>query len=273
MADFAGLYDSIPPVTRTLLICTALITAPCLLQAISPGLVALSWYRVRKFYEVWRPFTAFFFGGGGFPLIYDVFLLYRNSSTLEKDIYNNNTAYYTWMHLVIGCMILLLNILLSHPFLFRPMLYAQTYLWCRSHATTKVSIFGLITIPTSLYPPSLLVLDTVTGGPHKALNGLMGIIAGHAWWFCSTYLPDHAPTSVRRPNPLAMPLRFQALFRSRTRASTTTYGATRLGSGAGTRLGSQAASTSNTTARDNENVVEAMRHRWGSGQRLGGSSL
>ena len=42
-----------------------------------------------------------------------------------------------------------LNLFLSHPFLFRPLLHAQTYLWCRAHPTTKVSIFGLISIPTS----------------------------------------------------------------------------------------------------------------------------
>lgn len=35
--------------------------------------------------QIWRPWTAFFFGGSGFPLIYDFFLIYRNGSSLEKD--------------------------------------------------------------------------------------------------------------------------------------------------------------------------------------------
>ncbi len=35
--------------------------------------------------QIWRPWSTFFMGGGGFPLIYDVFLIYRNSSSLEKD--------------------------------------------------------------------------------------------------------------------------------------------------------------------------------------------
>jgi hypothetical protein len=29
------------------------------------------------------------------------------------------------------------------------LLHAQTYIWCRANPTLKVSIFGLLTIPTS----------------------------------------------------------------------------------------------------------------------------
>lgn len=35
--------------------------------------------------QIYRPLTAFFFGGKGFPLLYDFFLIYRNSSALEKE--------------------------------------------------------------------------------------------------------------------------------------------------------------------------------------------
>jgi hypothetical protein len=41
------------------------------------------------------------------------------------------------------------NIPFDFPFLFRPLLHAQNYLWCRANPTLKVSIFGLLTIPTS----------------------------------------------------------------------------------------------------------------------------
>ena len=82
--------------------------------------VALSWYRVRKHYEVslalllagqiadscpdmeavhlflqWRSAAILAdiikhelirIAGRGFPLLYDVFLIYRNSSTMEREI-------------------------------------------------------------------------------------------------------------------------------------------------------------------------------------------
>lgn len=87
----------------------------------------------------------------------------------------------------------ILNIPFAFPFLFRPLLHAQTYLWCRANPTLKVSLFGLITLPTGresgpvstahhlVYPFTLLALDIITGGPAKALNGSLGVVAGHTW--------------------------------------------------------------------------------------------
>ncbi|KAK1921783.1 Der1-like family-domain-containing protein [Papiliotrema laurentii] len=258
MSDLSSALSAIPPVTRTLLIATAAITGPCLLQMLSPFHVALSWFRVFDHYEIWRPFTAFFFGGSGFPLLYDFFLIYRNSSHLEIVVYRGDTAQYAWTHIVLALAILLINTVVGHPFLFRPLLHAQTYLWCRANPTMKVSIFGLITIPTSLYPPALILLDLLTGGPGKAIGGIMGVVAGHFWWFCSSFLPLHAPAHLRRSNPLQAPVRFRALFNPPVRPSFSASGATSTGTSSSRRpLG-------------REDPTEAVRHRWGGGQRLGG---
>ncbi|WVQ80228.1 hypothetical protein IAT38_002333 [Cryptococcus sp. DSM 104549] len=259
MADFSSVYNSVPPVTRTILVATALVTGPCLLGFMNPAVVALLWYRVSGWYEIWRPFTCFFFGGGGFPLIYDVFLIYRNSSVMETDTYRGDTAEYAWLHVMLSSFILLFNIPLGLPFLFRPLLHAQTYVWCRVNPTVKVSIFGLLTIPTSLYPPALILLDLITGGPMKAMGGVIGLVAGHLWWFLSTYLPLYAPTRLRRKNPLATPARFRALF-THTRP---VFHST----------GSRLTASSGTSSARPDDAAQAVRHRWGGGQRLGGESL
>ncbi|WWD21710.1 hypothetical protein CI109_106197 [Kwoniella shandongensis] len=258
MADFSAAYNSVPPVTRTLLVGTALVTFPCLLGFTSPAAVALVWTKVAKSYQIWRPITCFFFGGSGFPLLYDFFLIYRNSSAMETDTYRNDTAEYAWLHIMLAVFIHIFNLFLGLPFLFRPLLHAQTYVWCRSNPTVKVSIFGLITIPTSLYPPALVLLDLLTGGPMKALGGVIGILAGHLWWFLSNFLPLHAPTHLRRPNPLGTPSRFRSLFVSAP-SSFASSGRT------------WAPTSSSTTARSP--AAEAVRHRWGGGQRLGGETL
>ncbi|ORY21749.1 Der1-like family-domain-containing protein [Naematelia encephala] len=265
MADFSSIFSAIPPVTRVFLLGTAIITGPCLLQLISPADVAWSWWRITRFYEIWRPITTFFYGGGGFPLLYDFFLIYRNSSALERDVFLNDTAQYAWLHIMLGIFIHCLNIPFGLPFLFRPLLHAQTYIWCRSNATLKVSIFGLITIPTSLYPPALILLDVLTGGPTKALGGVLGVLSGHTWWYFETYLPSLAPPHLRRPNPFGTPARFRALFSgSSPRSTSTAWGGSRLAPTAG-------ATTATRTA--GNNVVNEMRYRWGSGQRLGGNPL
>ncbi|EIW71044.1 hypothetical protein TREMEDRAFT_59988 [Tremella mesenterica DSM 1558] len=261
MADFSAVYNSVPPVTRTLLLATVIITGPCLLQIIRPVDVAFIWWRITRRWEVWRLVTSFFYGGGGFPFLYDLFLIYRNSSALERNVYMSNTAEYAWMHVMLATFILIFNIPLEFPFFFRSLLHAQTYLWCRANPTTKVSIFGLLTIPTSLYPPALIVLDLLTGGPMKAISGLLGLFAGHLWWFLSSYLPVHAPVRLRRPNPLSTPNRFRSLFSSSSRPRTS-GGYTVTPPTRGT-----------TTARPVQDAAEAVRHRWGGGSRLGGEPL
>ncbi|KAI9636170.1 Der1-like family-domain-containing protein [Dioszegia hungarica] len=262
MADIGSLLTAIPPVTRLILVATGLITLPTLLGVLSPADVALSWWKVTKHYEIWRPFTNFFFGGAGFPLVYDVFLIYRNSSAMERDVYFSNTAEYAWMHIMLATGIMLLNVPFGFPFLFHSLLAAQTYIWCRANATLKVSIFGLITIPTSLLPFINILLDLVIGGLGKALCGLIGLLVAHAWWFLSTFLPLHAPTRLRRRNPLATPIRFQALF---PRSTSTAFGSRSSGP-----VKAPAAGPAGTARSE---AVDAVRHRWGGGNKLGGSTL
>ena len=120
-----------------------------------------------------------------------------------------------------------------------------------------------------MYPPAMILLDLITGGLGKALGGVMGLLAGHLWWFLSTYLPVHAPARIKRPNPLPPPVRFKALFSPPSRSS---GGAWRTGAqNAGATFGSSGTGTARGPARPDP--VEAVRHRWGGGQRLGGEPL
>ncbi|ADV24433.1 derlin-2/3 [Cryptococcus gattii E566] len=263
MADFSAAFSSVPPVTRTILIGLAVVTFPCLLGLTSPASVALLWRRVTHGYEIWRLLTCFFFGGGGFPLLYDFFLIYRNSSSMETDTYHANTAEYAWLHVMMATFILIFNMFIGLPFLFRPLLHAQTYVWCRVNPTVKVSIFGLLTIPTSLYPVALIVLDLLTGGPPKAIGGVMGLLAGHLWWFLSTYVPLYAPSHLRHKNPLATPRFFKSWFLNNNTNRRTFQTA-------GTSMQAQ---TSFATSSSRSEAAQEARHRWGGGQQLGGSTL
>ena len=59
---------------------------PLNLNGVGGGLDLLSQTARRLTLQIWRPFTGFFYGGGGFPLLYDFFLIYRNSSALERNV-------------------------------------------------------------------------------------------------------------------------------------------------------------------------------------------
>ncbi|BEI89600.1 uncharacterized protein CcaverHIS019_0209620 [Cutaneotrichosporon cavernicola] len=213
------------PVTGFLLASTAVVTLPVLLQYIYSTSIALDWRAVMRGSHVWTPFTTFFYGGGGMPLLFDVFNLYRTSTTLEQSHFQD-TAAYAWNVSVLAVVIL-------------------------------VDIFGLISIPTRIYPFVIIALDVVQAGPRSALLSVMGILTGHFWWFMTVYLPLHAPPHLRRPNPFTVPRWYRSLFQRRSRV---------------TRTASVTKATGVTASGPSPrfaNANDAVRHRWGSGQRLG----
>lgn len=120
-------------------------------------------------------------------------------------------------------------------------------------------------ILTPVYPITLVVLDYVMGGPQRALACIVGLVAGHVWWFLSTYLPTQAPVHLRRQNPLRMRPWFRRLF---VTVAARTGAAIRTPTSAAGRSTSVPQGYQVTRPREEDPVAE-MRHRWGSGQKLG----
>ncbi|KAL1413266.1 hypothetical protein Q8F55_001021 [Vanrija albida] len=256
MADIASF--EFPPVTAALVGATVAVTSGVLTKVVPFGSITLIWPRVYGNYQIWRPVTAFFFGYGksGMDFLFNLMNLYQTSLALEKKSMFDRPAY-IWMLLMLWISILVLNAAtLNSSILFHSLRSALVYIWCREFPVTRMSIFGLVSVPTRLYPLVMLGLDFILVGTNIFLAGLLGVIVGHFWWFISTYLPLHAPARLRRPNALAAPRWFRRLFVARSGPTT------RFSSGI-TATDYRANSTSNSSA------AEAVRHRWGSGQRLG----
>lgn len=123
------------------------------------------------------------------------------------------------------------------PFPLKPLLIALIHLWARANTTTKVSLFGLISIPSTLYPPALLALDFVQGGPELFYSGLTGLLVAHAYWFATEGLPEGKRVGLLRNPPQwwrnsfgAAPGGVRTTFGEVKRAGTTT-GASGSGSG------------------------------------------
>jgi Derlin-2/3 len=110
----------------------------------------------------------------------------------------------------------------------------------------------------------LIFLDLVQGGTNRALGGVMGLMAGHLWWFLATYLPTQAPVHLRRANPLGMPPWFRRQFATRSNVTGS--------SGASTGRATAVGGVQVTAPRD-DNAAAQVRHRWGSGNKLGGTGL
>ncbi|PWN53430.1 DER1-domain-containing protein [Violaceomyces palustris] len=196
----------IPPVTRTLIFSTALVTVPCLLAIANPYNYLLWWPAIWKKYQVWRIYTSFFYGGSGLPLLFDTFLLYRNSSDLEINHFFRRTSSYVYALLIMSASILVLNYPLGSTVLFNPMLNALTYLWSRTNPHSRVSFFGLINCPAPWLPYAYLLLDLVRGGPGLVIQSATGLVSAHLYWFLSQILPStdggRGPRLVQTPESL-----------------------------------------------------------------------
>ncbi|EPQ29804.1 uncharacterized protein PFL1_02477 [Pseudozyma flocculosa PF-1] len=200
----------IPPVTRSLLGATGLVTIPCLLAIMTPYKIMLSWPLVTRRYEIYRILTSFFFGGQGLAFLFDSFLLFRNSSDLELSHFARRTADYAWSLIVMGAAILATNYPLQSPVLFSPMLNALTYLWSRTNPDGRVSFFGFITIPAPWLPYAYLFLDLVRGGPSLMIQSGTGIISAHLYWLLAEIWP--ATNGGRGPRLLETPALLRRLL-------------------------------------------------------------
>lgn len=84
-----------PPVTRTFLAGVVAVSLPPLLYLISPTWYLNFWdYTLRG--EIWRPLTAFLYGGGGISLLFGLFFAYQYSTQLETGKFGDSTADYAY---------------------------------------------------------------------------------------------------------------------------------------------------------------------------------
>ncbi|KAL8277549.1 hypothetical protein RQP46_009981 [Phenoliferia psychrophenolica] len=181
--------NALPPVTRTLLLAVAGCTIPVLLAIMPVYPLVFVPHKIFGKAELWRLLTPFFYGGSGIPLVFDVFLLYRNASDLEERHFQRKTAEFAWALIIVCGGIIGLNTPLQTPILFHPFLMALTHIWAQTNATAQVSLFGLINMPAPYFPFALLGIDLVKGGPSYALQSFTGLAAAHAWYFLSTIYP------------------------------------------------------------------------------------
>lgn len=93
--DFYRYFNQQPPITRTYLAGIVAVSLPPLLYLISPISLINYWdYTLRG--EIWRPLTAFLFGGSGLSLLFGLFFAYQYSTQLETGKWGHSTASYAY---------------------------------------------------------------------------------------------------------------------------------------------------------------------------------
>lgn len=93
--DYYRYFVQQPPITRTYLAGIVAVSLPPLFYLVSPITFINLWdYTIRG--EIWRPLTAFLYGGGGLPLLFGVFFAYQYSLKLETEKFGDSKADYAF---------------------------------------------------------------------------------------------------------------------------------------------------------------------------------
>ncbi|KAH7105059.1 DER1-domain-containing protein [Auriculariales sp. MPI-PUGE-AT-0066] len=170
MADqFIAELRKIPPVTRTIVVSTLVLSLSVILQLVNPRNLYYHWHFVKQ-WELWRLYSCWFVAGSGLNLIFSVLMLYRNLNELEEQSYHRRSHDLAWQTILALTALLIINIPLGGGFLFNPMYICFVYVSC-----------WLSNSPT-YFPFALVFLDVISGGPSACLPSLTGCMVGHAWW-------------------------------------------------------------------------------------------
>lgn len=183
-------YNSLPPVTKAYGTLCFLTTALSQVGILDPSYIALYYPWVFKRFQVWRLFTCFFYLGG-FSINFGIRLLMvaRYGVQLEKGPFDRRTADFLWMMIFGSLSLLALSIIppFSSPFLGVSLVFMLLYVWSREYPDAQINIYGLVTLKAFYLPWAMLGLDVIFGSP--LAPDLMGIIAGHLYYFLTVLHP------------------------------------------------------------------------------------
>ncbi|PKA65322.1 Derlin-1 [Apostasia shenzhenica] len=183
-------YNSLPPVTKAYGTLCLLTTTAYHLGLLNLSYIALYYPLVFAKVQVWRLITNFFFlGSFSFNFGIHLLMIARYGVQLEKGPFDKRTADFLWMMLFGASSLLVLSAVpwLSFPFLGISLVFMLLYVWSREFPHAQINIYGLVTLKAFYLPWTMLALDVLFGS--SPLPDLMGIIAGHLYYFLTVLHP------------------------------------------------------------------------------------
>lgn len=265
MAEILAEIKKIPIVTRTLLGLSLAVTGPVSLGLINPYYILFSTRHIIDKLELWRIITPFFFAGSGLQLLFDSFLLYRNSVALETESFAGKSADYAWTIICLMAAIIGTNYPLKSVIFCGPLMSALGFMWSQINPESLVSLFGLPPIKAAYFPFAMLALDFVRGGMPLMSQSLSGVIAGYVIHYLNNIYPSS--NGGQRPWFMYPPSFLARLIHG---APQTTGAGQRVGGGVRSRPWGGQAPVNQAGARNLGNRGSITTgHSWGTGNRLG----
>ncbi|KAG0624832.1 hypothetical protein M758_2G007400 [Ceratodon purpureus] len=196
-------YKQMPIITRSYLTLSALTTAGCALEVITPFDVYLNSKLIIKDFEVWRLITNFFyFGKLDLDFLFHMFFLARYCKLLEETSFRGRTADFFFMLLFGGTILTIIVVgggllMFAAPFadilfLSNSLTFMMVYVWSKRNPHVQMSFLGLFSF-TAPYLPWWWNLQVLLGfsimvGSSPWVD-LLGMASGHAYYFLEDVYP------------------------------------------------------------------------------------
>ena len=130
------LLSSIPPITRSILLISLLLTISVSLDLCTPFKLYFNYNLIKRKYQYWRIFTSlFYFGEFSVDTIFDFFILYRYSSMLESHSFRNKPAEFICFFLFGSFFFIIAAVVFGLEFLSPCLSAMMLYLWSRRNPT------------------------------------------------------------------------------------------------------------------------------------------
>ncbi|KAL1533081.1 derlin-1-like isoform X1 [Salvia divinorum] len=183
-------YKSIPPVAKTYAVLCLLTTGAYHLDLYDLRSIALFYSDIFKKFQVWRLITPFFFlGPFSLPFALRLLTILLYGVQLERGPFDKRTADLAWMYIFGAVTLLVIAVIpyIWHPFTGPCLVYVLVYVWSREFPNARVNVHGLFELKGFYMPWYMLAVDLLLGNRTK--QGLVGIGAGHVYYFMSVLYP------------------------------------------------------------------------------------
>ena len=198
MDDIRAAIKRIPPVTRTFLGVTLLLSFCMTYQIVSPYNLVLDWTSVFQG-QVWRIITTFFFVGPfSMQFLFGMMMIYYSVSSIEAHFGDKQADLGTM--LLFNAVVAMIYAYLANNFMIMqsPYLFSIIYVWSKLVPDQQMSIWGFPVQSCNL-PWVLMAFHLFTGG--DPFSDLIGVAAGHTYIYLKTILPDsHGYDLIKTPS-------------------------------------------------------------------------
>ena len=188
MPIVSDLWTSVPPITRSILLISVLLTVSVSLDLCTPLKLYFNYNLIKRKYQLWRVFTSlFYFGEFSVDTIFDFFILYRYSSMLEQNSFRNKPAEFILFFVFGSCIFILSAIFFGLEFLSPCLSAMMLYLWSRRNPTVQINFLEIFHFRAPFLPWFLLLFVVMLGFNPK--YDLIGVVAGHLYYFFEDVVP------------------------------------------------------------------------------------